>query len=253
MTAREVVGALIPVAAKTGVPEPPLPPPLPLLPPPPDPPELLPPVVPETSVVPAVVDLFVVRVEAVVAPPDRLVPPVIPVPATLVVDRVEVCAVVTGDTPPVDDGPLDTGVVEGPPVDDELEELELLEELEVLEVLEVLDVGPPLSQAGMVIVLVSNVTAPLRASSRPANVAPVWAEIEVRASTVPTKVVVEPKVALLPTCQKTLQAWAPLTSDTTLEEAAPSVLPAWKMNTESGSSCPSRITVPVKLIALAAL
>src|SRR5688572_409750 len=56
-------------------------------------------------------------------------------------------------------------------------------------------------QAELVMTFESNVTAPLRANSRPLMVADVVAVIEVRASTVPTKVELVPNVAELPTCQ----------------------------------------------------
>ena len=43
-----------------------------------------------------------------------------------------------------------------------------------------------------------------------------------------------PRVAELPTCQKTLQAWAPFSSSTTLFEAVTRSDDAWKTNTEFG-------------------
>ena len=55
-------------------------------------------------------------------------------------------------------------------------------------------------------VLVSSVTAPLRASKDPWIVAPVVAVIEVNAITWPTSVELVPSSAELPICQKTLQA-----------------------------------------------
>ena len=54
---------------------------------------------------------------------------------------------------------------------------------------------------GLVIVLLSSVTAPPLASSRPSIVAPVVAVMEVLARIVPTKAVLVPRVAELPTCQ----------------------------------------------------
>ena len=72
-------------------------------------------------------------------------------------------------------------------------------------------VGPvPVVQEGTMMVSSSRVTAPLRASARPVMVSPVCTVIEVRARMVPWKVEPVPIVAELPTCQKTLQAWAPL-------------------------------------------
>jgi hypothetical protein len=67
-------------------------------------------------------------------------------------------------------------------------------------------VGDEVAQAGAVIVSSSRVTAPLRASARPAMVSPVSTEIEVRARMLPLKAEFVPRVAELPTCQNTLQA-----------------------------------------------
>jgi hypothetical protein len=61
-----------------------------------------------------------------------------------------------------------------------------------------------------VIVLVSSVTAPFWANTRPSTVTPVVTVISVNARMVPRKVEPVPSVAELPTCQKTLQDWAPL-------------------------------------------
>src|SRR5438270_531721 len=61
---------------------------------------------------------------------------------------------------------------------------------------------------GRLTVLLSSVTAPLRASSRPITEAPVWAVMEVSAMIVPTNTELVPSVAELPTCQNTLHAWA---------------------------------------------
>jgi hypothetical protein len=97
-----------------------------------------------------------------------------------------------------------------------------------------------------VTVLVSIVTAPaVRASSLPCTVALVVAVVDAKLMMLPTKRVVVPRVAELPTCQKTLHAWAPLISLTRLLEAVVSVDPIWKMKTESGSPWPLRVKVPV--------
>src|ERR1035437_2773957 len=72
-------------------------------------------------------------------------------------------------------------------------------------------------------VLVSKVTAPLRASIRPDAVALVLSVIEVSASIVPNRFELVPRVAELPTCQKQLHACAPLMSTTLLLEAVMSV------------------------------
>jgi hypothetical protein len=79
-------------------------------------------------------------------------------------------------------------------------------------------------------------------------VAPVSRVAEVKARMLPTKLVLVPRVAELPTCQNTLHAWAPSISLTVLLDAVMSVDPAWKMNTELRLFCPSRVTVPVRPI-----
>jgi hypothetical protein len=67
-----------------------------------------------------------------------------------------------------------------------------------------------------------------------------------RARMVPLKVVPIPRVAELPTCQKTLEACAPPMRFTLLLLAAViSVLPIWKMKTAFGLPLPLRVTVPV--------
>jgi len=108
-------------------------------------------------------------------------------------------------------------------------------------------------QLGRVMVLVSRVTAPLRAKTRPFTVAPVFSDAEVNARMLPTKVVPVPRVAELPTCQNTLHGEAPLTSATVLLDAVIRVDPAWKMNTELGLFCASKVSVPVRPSGPAAL
>jgi hypothetical protein len=71
----------------------------------------------------------------------------------------------------------------------------------------------------VVMVLASIVTAPLRASAWPLIVAPVVRVIDARARMLPTKVVLVPRVAELPTCQITLRAVAPLVRSTLLADA----------------------------------
>ena len=120
---------------------------------------------------------------------------------------------------------------------------------------EVVDVGPafdvvvvvdPVAQVARVMTLSSRVTAPFRASTLPCTVAPVFSEADVNAKMFPTKLVSVPSVAELPTCQNTLQAWAPLSRLTVLLDAVISVDPAWKMNTALGLFCAFRVTVPVR-------
>jgi hypothetical protein len=100
------------------------------------------------------------------------------------------------------------------------------------------------SQSGVVKVLSSRLTCPLRASARPMTSVPVVTEMEVSAMIVPTKSELVPSVAELPTCQKTWQAWAPLTMSTSLAEAVIRVEAIWKMKTEFGLPWPSRVSVP---------
>jgi hypothetical protein len=87
----------------------------------------------------------------------------------------------------------------------------------------------------VVMVLVSNVTAPVRASSLPWIVAAVVAVMLAEAMMVPTKCVPVPSVAEEPTCQKTLHACALPASRTVVLEPVVSVEPIWKMNTALGS------------------
>jgi hypothetical protein len=103
------------------------------------------------------------------------------------------------------------------------------------------------TQPGLAMRLESNVTAPLRARSRPCTDAFVFAVIEVNARTVPAMVDPTPSVAELPIFQKTLHAWDPFTNETWLFGAVMSVDPAWKMNTEFPSPWPSSVNVPVTL------
>ena len=73
--------------------------------------------------------------------------------------------------------------------------------------------------------LVSSVTAPLRASVLPMTDAPVFRVMLVSASTLPAKAVPVPSVAELVTFQKTLHGEAPLISTTALVDAVVSVEP----------------------------
>ena len=108
-------------------------------------------------------------------------------------------------------------------------------------------------QVGVVMRLSSRVTAPFRASTRPATLVPVSTVIDVRARMLPTNLFVVPSVAELPTCQNTLQAWAPPIKSTVLPDAVVRVEPAWKMNTALGSPSAFRVTVPVSPIDEVAL
>jgi len=100
-------------------------------------------------------------------------------------------------------------------------------------------------QIGLVTLLVSSVTAAVRASARPSTVVPVSSVMDASAIIVPLNTVPVPKVAELPTCQKTLHALAPSIRIIELADAVVSVEPIWKMNTESGLPIPFRVTAPV--------
>ena len=71
--------------------------------------------------------------------------------------------------------------------------------------------------------LLSNVTAPVRASARPRTLAPVVTVIDAWARMVPTNDDPVPRVAELPTIQCTRHACAPLISTTALLDAVVSV------------------------------
>ena len=66
----------------------------------------------------------------------------------------------------------------------------------------------------------------------------------VNARIVPRKVEPVPSVAELPTCQKTLQDWAPLIRLTVLPEPVVRVEPAWKTKTAFGSPPPLSVSAP---------
>ena len=93
---------------------------------------------------------------------------------------------------------------------------------------EVVEVVPTAAawQAGAVITLSSRVTAPFCASTRPLTSAPVLRVMEVSARIVPVNWLAVPRVAELPTCQKTWHAWAPFSSTIRLPDAPTKVEPA---------------------------
>src|ERR1017187_4416144 len=94
---------------------------------------------------------------------------------------------------------------------------------------------PPGKEEGVVIALLSKLAAPFRANALPFSTAPVVTVTDAKAMMVPLKIVLVPRVAELPTCQKTLEAWAPPMRFTALLPAAVvSVVPIWKMKTEFG-------------------
>ena len=91
----------------------------------------------------------------------------------------------------------------------------------------------------------AKVTAPFRARSA-SNVPPVPdTEMDVKATTVPKKVLVAPKVADVPICQKTLPACAPLVRATTAEAAVVKVVAIWNTNLALGFPPALSVRVPV--------
>ena len=101
------------------------------------------------------------------------------------------------------------------------------------------------AQSPFVMVLLSSVTAPFRASSCPCTLAPVLAVMEVYAKMCPTKRELVPRVAELPTFQKVRQYRAPLIRLTLLPDAVMSVESVLNMKTALGSPSASRVRVPV--------
>lgn len=76
----------------------------------------------------------------------------------------------------------------------------------------------------------SRLTAPLRARARPEMLAPLFAVTLFNARMLPTKLLVVPNVADVPTCQATLHAVAPLVSSTDEPFAVTRLLPVLKTN-----------------------
>ena len=99
---------------------------------------------------------------------------------------------------------------------------------------------------GLPIVLVSNVTAPVRAKALPFNAAPVVRVTEAWAMMVPLKMEFVPRVAELPTCQKMLAACAPFWRITWLPLNVVSALAIWKIKTLFVLPWPSRWRGPVR-------
>jgi len=103
--------------------------------------------------------------------------------------------------------------------------------------------GFPAEQGGTVMALSSKVTAPLRARALPVSEAAVLRVIEVSATIFPMNLVLVPKVAELPTCQKTLPATAPPSKTTAESDAVVKVDPILK--TQYALEGPASVKVPV--------
>src|SRR5438552_18400829 len=90
-------------------------------------------------------------------------------------------------------------------------------------------------------VLVSNVTAAVRANTLPSTVAPVVTVMEAKARMFPLNTEPVPRVAELPTCQKTLAALAPPLKITWRPVVVVSVEAIWKKI--GRASCRGRVQV----------
>jgi hypothetical protein len=93
--------------------------------------------------------------------------------------------------------------------------------------------------------LASIVTAPVLANALPFMRAPVTRVMLADARILPANAVPEPRVAELPTCQKTLDCRPPLTMITDEPLAVVSVLPILKIKTALQSPWASRTSIPV--------
>src|SRR5438105_10633063 len=96
-------------------------------------------------------------------------------------------------------------------------------------------------------VLVSKVTAAVRANSRPSTAAPVVTVIEANARMLPLNTEPVPRVAELPTCQKTLAALAPPLKITWRPTVVVRVDAIWKMNTALASPWASSVRSPEEI------
>src|SRR5207245_6048936 len=101
--------------------------------------------------------------------------------------------------------------------------------------------------AGSVMVLVSKVTAAVRANSRPSTAAPVVTVMEANARMLPLNTEPVPRVAELPTCQNTLAALAPPLRITWRAEVVVRVDAIWKMKTALASPCASSVRSPEEI------
>lgn len=212
-------------------------------------------IVVETGVV-VPVDVCIVVEAAVVVPVDVCIvvegDDVVPVDVCIVVDGddvvpVDACIVVeAAEVVPVDVCIVVVEAADVVPVDVCVVVEPVVVELVAVDVGVVVVVVVVVGQFGRIMELLSRVTCPLRASTRPATVEPVCTVASVNAKMFPTNVVWVPRVAELPTCQKTLQGSTPLISITVLFDAVIRVDATWKMNTASDAFSPSNVTVPVR-------
>ena len=100
------------------------------------------------------------------------------------------------------------------------------------------------------IMLESRVTAPVCANARPCSEAPVCSVIDARAMMSPTKKLFVPRVAELPTCQKTLEAWARPARMTLRPDVTVSEDGIWKMKTAFAFHRPVSVRSPEEIARL---
>ena len=163
----------------------------------------------------------------------------VPVPVSVLVSEAVVAVVVVGGPVPVSVGVSLTGGTVVP------ESVLAVVESEVVVVPVVVPVVGKTLHTPILMVLLSRVTAPLRANIPPCEVAPVLSVMEVVANKFPTKFVCVPSVAELPIAQYTLHACAPLINNTCELDAVVSVEPIWNTQTLLALPCPSRVRSPV--------
>ena len=85
---------------------------------------------------------------------------------------------------------------------------------------------------------------PVRASTRPSTVAPVFNVMDCIATTVPLNTLVVPNVAELPTCQNMLEAKAPPLNITLRPDVIVRVVAIWIINIASGLPFASNVRSP---------
>ena len=103
------------------------------------------------------------------------------------------------------------------------------------------------SQTQPLIVSLISVTSAVYANNLPVAVIPAVSEILSRAKMFPRKVV-SPRVAELPTCQKTLQGLPTPFLKTILPPVVVSVVAIWKIQTASGLLWASRVRTPDDIV-----
>ena len=102
---------------------------------------------------------------------------------------------------------------------------------------------------GLAMILDASVIAPFSANSLPFTAAPVFSEMDWMARMLPLRTEFAPRVADVPTCQKTLEALAPPARTIWLPAAVVSVVAIWNMKTALGSPLASRVRLPEVILS----